>query len=171
MSGLSSLPQWTAKLRQWALVVGVCTLIGSGLGQLIDALLWEVSYDYVYPPHAAQAAGLRLGGWLGTLMAVVGVVGARPLLSLASLSQVGCLALGLCGVVTLGYAGTAWVVAKLGVATTGSLSLSRVALCTGLLRGSVAGALVAVLFWSVTVWYGRRRLVMITIPDGSSVSV
>ena len=133
-------------------------LIGSGLGYLIDVLLWELSYDYVYPPQAAQAAGLRFGGWFGTCMAAVSVVGTRPLVPVTSQLQAGLLALIVFGIVATSFAGTAWGAAKLGVAMSGSVSLPRAAFCTGLVRGSVAGAVVAALFWSATVWYRRCRL-------------
>lgn len=135
-------------------------LMGNSLGQLVDALLWRISYDYVHPADYVRANGTRLGGWLGTCIAAASVVGSRPLPNFAWTLKTSAVGLLLVCVIATAFATVGWSTAKLGIRETGTASLSRAAFCEELVRGCLAGALTAAAFWMMAVWRHRRALAM-----------
>src|SRR5262245_31606276 len=46
---------------------------------IMDMLLWQVSWDYIYAPHEFLRSGLRIGLVVGALLAAVATIGARAL--------------------------------------------------------------------------------------------
>ncbi len=146
-----------------------CALGGIAIGMAFDQVLWAWSYDYVYPLHFCRERGLRLGVWLGTIVAAATVWGNQPVPPLRWVSCSFVLALLVAVIGACGFAGTAWAWAKF----SGNLGdghterpLSRLAFCSELVRGGGYCACVSALIWAGIVWRFRRKLSMDDQPQG-----
>lgn len=164
-------PRFIQKLRCWCIVVLMCMLMGNSLGQLVDMILWELSYDYVYPADYVRSNGIRLGGWLGTCIAAASVFGSRPLPNFAWTLKAGVGGMLLVCVIATAFAAVGWGMAKIGIRESETVSLSRAAFCTELVRGYFSGLFVIAALWMVAVWRHRHTLAIHAIDSPSQTLV
>jgi hypothetical protein len=69
------------KLSLCLLATLLGTMLGDGLGFILDRGLWELSYDYVYLEAYGADHGWRLGLLLGSLYGATATLGLRPLIA------------------------------------------------------------------------------------------
>lgn len=131
------------KCRCWfysvLLFLGLSTLAGS----LYDRILWELSYDYVFPDDYARDLGIRWSTTLGSFVASMICYGRKPLPSYRWVAGlvVSSIALTVCLSVVAAMA--AWGVVKMDPWLPVGLPeapLSRLAFCNYLVLGAKLGA-------------------------------
>jgi hypothetical protein len=150
------------KLIGWCVIVSSCVLAGNGLGLLMDAVLFEISYDYVYPADNVRATGNRWGCWLGTCIAAVSVIGSRPMPTIKWTACAAIVAILITCLAGFAFAVLGWSVVKLDIPLTDGIMLSRAAFCTELVRGIYVGGLTAALIWAIAVWRHRADKIPLT---------
>ncbi|MDP1797019.1 MAG: hypothetical protein Q8K78_06040 [Planctomycetaceae bacterium] len=149
------------KLTAWSYVVLLCTIGGLVLGMACDRLLWESSYDYVFPIHACRNSGLKLGCLLGTIIAAGTTISSYPALSWQWTTVAWMSAMVATAGIAVGSAAIAWALAKAGwLNPTGDemTPLSRMVFCSELVRGANLGAWISAITWTAIAW--RKRLQM-----------
>jgi hypothetical protein len=129
-------------------------------GQLLDTILWHISWDYVYRPEQFTEAAVRWSLLMGTIAAATATVGAHPSAGHGSVARaltLVCVATA-AGAALLAATGTALVQWEL-IQTSGVTLIppARVWFCEGLWRGAAAGALVGTVFGSWNLWKARER--------------
>jgi len=154
-----------AKLFTWLQVTLLCSLGGIGLGFACDHLLWEWSYDYVFPVAYCRNGGLRLGFFLGTMVAAATTFGNHPLPPWRR-TTVWCLAAMLATtMIALFAASLAWALAKwggIGRMDDNLPPLSRLVFCSTLVSGAFYGAWISTTVWIVIVWHQRTSAAALT---------
>lgn len=146
-----------AKLVVWSQVVTLAALGGLGLGVACDGLLWEWSYDYVFPVGYCRSNGVKLGFLLGTIIAAASVLGMRPLPRWQITLAQGIGFILLCCLMALLTGTVSWALAKWGVnpAGDGFHPLSRMAFCSSLVNGAYYGGWISAILWSGFTWRSR----------------
>jgi hypothetical protein len=148
----------TAKLSRFACSLMVGLAMGGVVGGLLDAGLWEISYDYVFPEAYAARHGTRLGLFLGALYGAATTITMRPRPSWRRLWRDA----GLAAMVTViggGACGLAgWSLAKTGydVGVDAGLAMPpRHAFCVWWLQGTAALAWLTTVCLVLAVWRAR----------------
>lgn len=147
------------KIAVWCQVVILCAVGGLGLGAACDGILWEWSYDYVFPDGYCRVQGLQLGFLVGTVVAVAAVLGEGPLLRWSRILVGWTTATLATALVAACVASAAWGGAKLSAATRTSdrmSPLSRAAFCSALVAGAGYGAWISAALWSFSLWKQRQ---------------
>jgi hypothetical protein len=144
----------------WILTITAFVTAGWVVGQLLDAVLWHISWDYVYRPEQFTEGGVRWGAWLGTVAAATATVGTPPHAkhwSVVVAFLMAALATLIGAALT---AGTGAAMVKLDLIQPANNTLiptARIWFCEGLWRGAAAGALLGTVSGSWTLWKGRKR--------------
>ncbi len=154
------IPTIHAKLSRFALGLFLGGSLGRAVGMAVDAGLWELSYDYVFPESYAARAGTRLGLFLGALYGAAATITCRPYATIGrSLRDAGIAGMFIVGG-GLACGVTGWSLTKLGYgAHVGAgLALSpRHAFCATWVHGTAAAAWLVTVGLMIAVW--RERLV------------
>lgn len=147
-----------SRLVTWTLTVAGFLVAGWLAGILLDAVLWHVSYDYVYRPHQFAESGVRWAGLLGTAAAAAATLGTRApvprrgvtlILLIVSLAT-------LAGAVLLAGGGAALIKLHLLEPPNEHLiPLARVWFCEGLWRGAAVGSAIGVICGCRRIWRQR----------------
>lgn len=150
-----------AKLSIWCQVTLLCSLGGIGLGLACDQLLWEWSYDYVFPVAYCRNGGLRLGFLLGTMVAAAATIGRRPLPSWQWMTAWCWGTMMATTMIALVAASLAWALAKWGgIGRMGDNlpPLSRLVFCSTLVSGAFYGAWLIAMVSMIAVWRQRTLI-------------
>ena len=148
------------RVAVWLLAVLLCICVGSVLGQLLDALLWHLSLDYVFPPGRFARQGLQLGVLCGTITAALATVGSLPVARPGPTTVSILLGAGLVVFSSLLGGLIGGVIGKYKPEQASVLTLApvaRVMCCEGLWRGAAIGAWVATVLVGIQQMMDRRR--------------
>jgi hypothetical protein len=145
----------------WAFSCVVWWGLGWAIGWMLDAVLWQVSFNYLYSP---QEFVRRFSSWSFAAATIVAAATTTGRGSPANFSSILRLA-GLCALLALTLAivcggGAAWFAeTEPNSATALHLApLRRVRFCTGLWEGAAWGFGVGTLFAAAALGWNRRRL-------------
>jgi hypothetical protein len=153
--------------RLWVLSCVVWWGLGWAIGGILDAVLWQFSFNYLYSP---QEFVRRFSLWsvaAATIVAAAATTGRGSPARLFSILRLA----GLCALLTLTLAiawggGAAWFAeTESNSAAVAHLApLRRVRFCTGLWKGAVLGFGVGTLLTAAVLGWNRRRLS--DVPNG-----